>query len=451
MKKVYVSVLLLLLAFSASAQLSGTYTVNSALPTKKSNFKTLSEALDALKYEQLESDVVFELSPGFYNQPLVFEGLQNELDFTVTFTNNSDEMVEFVNDGLSLIISNSKNIEISNIKFSAISTEMANMVLLSNSNNVAINNNEFMVAEMEASHKSIVAITRSSHNNVLFNNTLRGANGVKVDRLSNNNSILSNDVYFTSAGAQILTALNSQVISNYFQGMGNGQKKGIVVDGVVGEMTIASNAILGVDEGISQETTFRPSDNKFSGSIVNNVVEAESHALSFTNNVNSLQIAFNSFISKNGSALFFKDQFKSSIENVNIFANNLVNEGDNPIINVSSDEVIGTVDYNNLYNQDGIFRNLVGSAKITNIEAWKTIMNAENAISADPQFVANGELKYSLSEKSPCIDAGPDAYVIGVFTDYDGDRRGKVTEIGADEFNKLAFEEIMQQYQLAFK
>lgn len=434
-----------------SAQLNGVYTINSAAPTKKTNFKTVSEALDALKYQNLEADVTFKLSPGFYNQPLVFEGLQNELGFKVTFTNETEETVEFVNDGISLMVSNSANIAISNIKFSAISTEISSMVILNNSTNVILNNNEFMVGEMEASHKSLISLTNSSHHNVIANNTLRGASGVHITRMSGDNTLKDNDIYFTTIGIKVATSLNTQIVSNFLQGMGSGFIKGIEVDGVVGEMTIASNAILGVNEGISQELTYRPSTSKFSGSIVNNIIESEGYTLNFNNNVSGLQIAFNSFISKKGSVLNFNDHFNASMSNINIFANNIVNGETAALINVSSANIIGLVDYNNLYNQNGHFKTKIGAEVSTNIEEWKTKMDADNAISADPLFVSSGELKYTLSESSPCIDAGPDAYVIGVFTDYDGDRRGKVTEIGADEFNKLAFEQVLKQYQLAFK
>jgi hypothetical protein len=399
--------LILVLFLQANAQLCGTYTVDAKIPTKKTNFNTLQEALYKLSYQSLDCDVIIELASGVYNQPIVLEGVQNDLGFNLLITNVSSETVTFENDGLSLFISNSSNVSISNITFKAQSTEMANMVVLSNSNQIVIENNNFLVDNISAAHKCVISVSNTSHDNNVSMNTIKGASGFEVTRLSNNNTISSNDVEFANTGITILSSLNTKVECNLFNGILAEYKKGIVLDGFVGNLTVTSNAILAVNEGISQLITYRPSANKLSGSIINNLIESKDNTVSLNNNVQNLQIAFNSFTSENASVIYFTEDIKESVSKITLFSNNLLNLSKDPIIYVENNSLVSMSDYNNIYNENGTFYTKVGVFESTNLATWKATMNAKNSISVDPTFVSFGKESYKLAENSPCTNTGP--------------------------------------------
>lgn len=433
---------------SLQAQLSGAYTIDSKLPTKKTNFSSLSEAAMALQFQGVEGDVTIELKDAQYYEPLVLEGVNNDFGFTVHFTAGENQ-VEFINDGLSLLISNSSNVTLSNMKFSATSTQISSMVQLRNASEIALRNNEFYSGDDKPEYFNIITLSNGSDNNQIVSNTFKGTGGITIERLSNQNAIIGNQFYFQGKGVEILSALNNKVEDNIFKGMNKQSSTGIVLDGYVGRTEIASNAIQYVKNGITQELIYRPSQEKLSGVIANNVVESFGDAIVLTNNVDNLKIAFNTISVKEGSVLVVRDEIKNTVGKISLLANNMINQEEVPVLDIAKQAFLLSADYNNIYNeQHGFIAKLAGQ-DVESIEDWKAQTNAQYSISADPDFIETGEMKYLLSEKSPCIDAGPSAFNIGVLADYDGDARGEITEIGADEFNKLALEEIINQIQLA--
>lgn len=453
MKKLTTLITLVVLLFQVQAQLYTTYTVDANLPTKKTNFRTIQEAINFFAFEGLSGNVVLELASGVYTEPVVIEGIQSDLDYSLHITNTESGKVQFVNDGLSLYISNSSNVTISNIHFEAISTEISNMVILSNADNVLLESNDFIVSEINNLHKSVIAITNTSQNNIVRMNTLKGASGFEINRLSNNNTVASNDVSFANAGISVLSSLETKIECNLFKGILTDFKTGIVLDGFVGDITITSNAILSVNEGISQLITYRPSDQKVSGNIINNLIESKGNTITLNNNVRDLQIAFNTFTSKNSSVIYFSEEIKESVSKITLFANNLLNLSDAPIIYVENPYVIAKTDYNNIYNENGSFYTKIGNVESKNLSAWKLNMNAKNAVSVDPMFVSFGKESYQLAENSPCINAGPNAYDIGSLTivEMEETNLAKNVQVGAGEYDKATFEKLMNEFQLAQK
>jgi hypothetical protein len=93
-------------------------------------------------------------------------------------------------------------------------------------------------------------------------------------------------------------------------------------------------------------------------------------------------------------------------------------------------------DYNDLYcNSTGGGANLVGkigASDYATMPAWRTASGRDaNSISADPQYVGNTDLHVRLDVSSPLNNAG--TTISGITTDYDGDLRMAVPDIGADE------------------
>ena len=94
-------------------------------------------------------------------------------------------------------------------------------------------------------------------------------------------------------------------------------------------------------------------------------------------------------------------------------------------------------DYNNLYcNSTGGGANLVGkiaASDYATMAAWRTASSRDaNSVTADPQYVGNTDLHIRQDVVSPVSNAG--TTIAGITDDYDGDLRGAIPDIGADEF-----------------
>jgi len=442
MKKLYTITFIIVFIFQAQSQLAGIYTVDASRATKKNNFNTIEEALSALTFQGLGGDVVLEIAPGVYNQAIVVEGVDSDLGYSLHIVKQAAGEVKFVNDGLSLMVSNSKNVIVSGIDFEAVSTELSSMIILSNASNIVLESNKFIVNEIHNLHKSVVFISNTSHDNTLSMNVIKGASGFEVRRLSNNNTFASNDVSFANTGIAVLSSLGTKIEYNLFKGILADYKKGIVIDGFVGDIAITSNAILAVNEGISQLITYRPSDQKVSGNIINNLIESKGNTINLNNNVEDLQIAFNSFTSKTGSVIHFTEEIEKSVSKITLFANNLLNWTEAPIIYVASPYLIGKSDYNNIYNENGSFYTKVGNVESKNLEGWKLTMNAKNSISVDPMFVSFDKESYNLAENSPFSNARPPTYDIGALSILEieqTDMAKNNVQVGAGEFKIVPF------------
>lgn len=439
----------LLLVQVSFAQLSGNYTINSEFPSKKNNFSSLNEAILMAQTKGLDGDVVFELATGVYYEPIVIANLQNELGYKLHITANPNQSVLFQNDGLSVLISQSSSVTISNIQFESTTTELYNMVQIQNSANIVIRNSEFIVDDIQNSDKSIFAISHSSHNNVITNNLIKGNSGVLIERKSNNNKVSNNNIYFENYGVKVLSSTNTQIVANNIEGLdGSDYKVGILLDGAVGQIEINANWIVGVSEGLSQELIYRPSENKCSGEMINNIIQSHSNAIHLSNNIEQFNIAFNTVNSNSGSAILIDDQLNNTISKVNLIANNLVVKNSNPVINVKESNCLNQSDYNNFFCTNGQLRLAINGIEKNDLSDLNELSFDNNSISHDPLFIGLGANEFLLSEQSPLIDAGPKATDIGVWYDFDGDARQNITEIGADEFNRTAYDLLISEMQI---
>lgn len=447
--KLLTTTLALLCALFATAQLSGNYTIDGSEKTKKTNFNTITDATNALKFQGIEGDVVFEIAANTYYGPVVLENINEDGDYKVSFKASSDKKVIFENDGIALMIVGSNNISFENISFESISSASNSIIQLDNSNGIVINECDIVTKDISNKDNFLVNINNTSSNNVISNNMLVGYNGVLVSKMSNNNTVEANHIFFDQTGVEVQSSQNLNLFGNTLKGNKGIGKTGIVIDGFVGNMEIASNAISNTSVGMSQKLTWRPSEHKLSGKIINNVFSCKESAVYLTNNIADLKIDFNSFSAENGSVVVITEEIKNTISNIEMMANNLVSNNGFMVVNIANKDLLLNVDYNNIFCENKDFKVVVGKETFNSLEEWKVAMDAENSISADPMYVEVGNSKYLVAEDSPCINAGPNAENIGVVTDYDGDLRGEVTEIGADEFNKLALEEAKMAVEYA--
>ena len=448
MKFITTIVALLCLSF-ANASLSGEYTIDATKATKKTNFKTIADAAKAIKFEGLDGNVVFKVMDAELYGPLVFEGVNPDEVAQISFESAGSKKVKVSSEGLGLLVTNSNMISFTNFDFESTSARMSNVIQIVNSDGIAVIGSNVSTKDLSNKDQYLVSIDNTSSNNTLSKNTLIGYKGISITKMSNDNVIESNYIYFDHTGLSILSAQNATVFGNTLKGNLGVAHTAIKIDGFVGEMEIASNSISNVHLGISQELTWRPSTHKLSGKIVNNVITCEETAVYLTNNIENLKIDFNSFSSKNSNVLFINQEVKNTISNIELYGNNIISHNGLEIIHFSNENFVTAMDYNNIYSHNKEFKIVLGKNVFTDHAEYKTTFNAAHSISADPKYVEVGNAKYLVAEDSPCINAGPNAINIGVVTDYDGDLRGEVTEIGADEFNKLALDNIEQAIQFA--
>jgi hypothetical protein len=132
----YFTLLLILISISGYTQLSGAYTIDYNLPSKKKNYNSITEATNDIKNKNISSDVVFVVKNEYIYDLIVFEEIGNE-NFKIAFT--SDNNLKIISDIESLYVINSLNISFENIEFisnnkDAIKIEDSENILFKNCN-----------------------------------------------------------------------------------------------------------------------------------------------------------------------------------------------------------------------------------------------------------------------------------------------------------------------------
>ena len=449
MKKLNLLVITFALFFSSvSAALSGEYTIN-PLGNEKSNFNTFSEAITALVYEGIRSDVTFKIADGQYNEPLVISEFVNDENYNVTFTAQNGNVV-FNSVNYALYLTKSNNIHFENIDFVSTVEKRGGVIQLHNATNNTFKNCSFemITSGKEVENSFVVELSMGSNNNTFQNNDVKGVNGFSLTKLSNGNTISSNKIQVDLTAIEVLSATNSVIHDNNISANNIIESKGIVIDGAVGNIEITANQISGIAFGIEQALTYRPSEAPLSGLITNNVIATEETALSITNNTKALQIAFNTLKAEEAEAMIIKNQLSGNVEEVSLVGNNVIRQSKGNIVQIQSLNLFKTVDYNNLFSFNE-FSAMLDNNLIASFDTWQEIAGSNNSISTNPKFIGLGNNQYTITADSPCIDAGPNAIVLGIINDIDGDVRDAHAEIGADEFNSLTVSKLVEEYNMA--
>jgi hypothetical protein len=245
----------------------------------------------------------------------------------------------------------------------------------------------------------------------------------------------------TGTTSGTVTLINNTIRDNYTHGFGGGV-----------EVNSASGTIILTNNTITNNSTFSGYGGGIHFDIFYGTVTLTNNIISYNSTkssaggilLSSLHGTFtmtNNTISYNsaqggaggapegfGGGVWLRHSFDDAISNIynNIIWNNsAVNEGWDLYIENDGDPSPASVV--NLFNND-----FDQSSDGTYIKNPSTVNLADN-INLPPQFDIDG---YHLTASSPCIDAGLDAEVYGVYDDIDGDSRpqGDDYDIGADEF-----------------
>jgi hypothetical protein len=202
MKTLYIFILLAFASTNIFAQLSGTYTIDNSLPSKKKNFNSFSEVVNEIKSKGLSGDVVFNVTPGTYYELIALESVID--DFTnasLTFKSSAEGKVKIVNDALALAVVNSRNITFENFEFESRTASYSNVVKLDNAVNFKMINSSVYTSSVSNSDKALISLASNSEENVFENNFFKGNVIVSVAKFCHNNTFTNNDMNFTAESA----------------------------------------------------------------------------------------------------------------------------------------------------------------------------------------------------------------------------------------------------------
>jgi hypothetical protein len=221
MKTLY---LFLLVAFTSSnifAQLSGVYTIDNSLPTKKKNFNSFAEVVNEIKSKGVSGDVVFNVAPSTYYELIVLEGVIDEFtNASITFKSSSDaQRVKVVNDALALMVVNSRNITFENFDFESRTASYSSVINFDNAINVNISNSRIATTSVSNNDRALIALANNSEQNKFDSNELNGNKIVSVAKFCHNNTFANNDMKFK---AEIAVDNNSNKDLNMMANIMNG-------------------------------------------------------------------------------------------------------------------------------------------------------------------------------------------------------------------------------------
>lgn len=289
----------------ANAQLSGTYSVNNFYPTKikKKNFSSITDAINAIEEEGLKGDVEFVIEKGKYYEPMIFENINTDGEYQVTFKAEEDEKVSFINDALALYIENSKNIAFDNITFYSKSCQYSSIVELESASNISFENCDISSKTVQLSDRALVSLSKSDNNRFEYNDFF-GYNCFYIEEESNNCFFQGNDLtafnvaFFVSNTQNTIIHLNQMEKSN----------TAIAIDEQAENLVITDNNIQAVTRALTQVPTDSKGYNKyeFSGEMACNTVTSEKDAVKLLNNTadfeigeNNMQIGIETFNASN--------------------------------------------------------------------------------------------------------------------------------------------------------
>jgi len=220
MKTLYIFIFLAFSATNIFAQLSGSYTIDNSLPSKKKNFNSFSEVVNEIKSKGLSGDVVFNVTPGTYYELIALESVIDDFtNATLTFKSAGEGKVKIVNDALALAVVGSRNISFDNFEFESRTASYSNVIKLDNAVNFSMTNSSVYTSSVSNSDKALISLTGNSEENVFENNYFKGNVIVHVAKFCHNNTFSGNDMNFNAESAiENNSTKNLKMVSNMMNG-----------------------------------------------------------------------------------------------------------------------------------------------------------------------------------------------------------------------------------------
>lgn len=164
MKRISTFVLLISLALTSIAQLSGEYFIGVENQPKKRSFDNVTEAFNTLKFKGLKDDVTFKIGFNNIDEPLLIQLINNSSNFNITIEPYESNCITVENDALSLLIMNANNVTIRNIEFISRTISYSPALLIENSTNLTLENCSFKILDDSFLDSKLKQICSQSQN-----------------------------------------------------------------------------------------------------------------------------------------------------------------------------------------------------------------------------------------------------------------------------------------------
>jgi len=451
----------LLIPIVISAQLSGTYTISST-----GTYTSFTAAVSALTTSGINGPVVFNVSPGTYNEQITIPAITGASTInTITFQSaNGDSSSVILNynpttstDNFTIKLNGAQYLIIKELTLKSSGTGFYGMIVeISNdTKNIKFLNNYFAGSVVGGMNSQLVYtktnIGSTNFHNLKFENNFFQYGNTAIWLSSNlstsyaHDLLIKNNIFFNQHRYGIFIGnFNNPLIEQNRIRKSNigGNFNAILINGSAAGFRIEKNYINlsanGIFAGINiWGTNSTPSSNAI---IRNNFVMINSSSTCYGISIhdginikiknNNVLLRDTAFSSSTGVAFrMYGSSGNFTIKN-NIFYN--AAQGLAFYSQVSSNYF--TSDYNNLLSNGNYIAKIYGGASAANIAGWNTLSNGDyNSVSINPMFFSNTDLHVS----NPLMDnlGTPD---IDVTDDFDGQPRSSLTpDIGADEFSIL--------------
>lgn len=164
MKILSTLVLLISLALTTTAQLSGEYFIGVENKPKKRSFENIKEAFNTLKFKGLKDDVIFKVGFENIDEPLLIQLINNTSNFNITIEPFESNCITLENDALSLLVMNANNVTIRNMEFISRTISYSPALLIESSTNLTLENCSFKILDDSFSDDKLKQICSQSQN-----------------------------------------------------------------------------------------------------------------------------------------------------------------------------------------------------------------------------------------------------------------------------------------------
>jgi len=465
--------------FSIGNPLSGTYTVNPALPSAGTNFASFGDLATALECGGVGGPVTVNVTGGVYNEQFTFTGWTGASSVnTVTIqpdpassapvevvwapTGSGDNyVIEFV-DVEHLTINSLNFIDTANPAYSRI------FYFTGTCSNLSFDGNSFQgsAATSNSTNTALIYESATAINNLSFtNNSFNG--GSYATYLLMTSSNLSDTLIFTNNSINTLAYGLYTGYWTYVEALDND----IVLTGGTTNYAIRTYGVSSGTAPVNTRVRIEGNSIQMNGSstlygiyiyymnslsndpstVINNMVYCSPTSSSTNYGIYSYHLAntniyHNSFDVEAGSTTARCAYFSGSTStsffvpgNVDVRNNIFANYGAGQLIYVTgvADDggYFGNIN-SNLYYATGANWFYYG-ANVADLTAWQTATGYDAAsVTGDPLFIGNGDLHVLGGAANDAGDNG-----VGVFSDIDGDPRpypgSTIVDIGADEYEPV--------------
>ena len=452
-----------------ASQVTGTVTINPALPASSTNFQSFNAFANEVNACGIGGAVTVNVAQGTYNERVEFTAITGASSTnTITIQPNPANTMPVIltdssttsTDNYVMHFNGTSWITVDGITMTNTGASYSTCVEFSGTNDqITIQNCTLNAAQAGSTSTNHIVVydntgsaNKSNHISILNNEINNGSYGVYLYGVSttdyeNGHVISGNSIHdFYYYGIRVYYADSAAIQDNDIVMLTAGYSTGYgIYNGYSDNCSVTGNKVV-----ITPSSTaygiynyYNDASASMPNLIANNMVSCignsgSTYAIYPFNNYytnvyyNSINVTAGSTTA--GRALYINSSSSGTYGFVNLMNNNVSNTGGGYAAEISSSAVtlgyVTSSDYNNIYGTGSTLIR-VGSSNYTDLGSYQTAtMMDSNSVSSNPLFVAPDD----LHTVSPDLD-GAAMPIAGITTDIDGDTRDILTpDIGADEF-----------------